>query len=93
MRLRIGELRHRLALEQVQRVDDDCGGATETWALVAELWSAVRATSGDERSTADQLAGQVTHEIWIRRRQDVLPAMRFRGASRVFEIRAVLDDW
>lgn len=93
MRLRIGELRHRLILEQVEREDDLCGGATETWVAIGEVWSAVRATSGDERTAADQLSGTITHEIWIRRRPDVLPAMRFRSAARVFEIRAVLDDW
>lgn len=93
MRLRIGDLRHRLTLEYAVRVDDDCGGATETWVAVAEVWSAVRATSGDERTDADQLAGHVTHEIWIRRRSGVGPDMRFREGGRVFEIRAVLDDW
>ena len=93
MRLRIGDLRHRLALEQAHRVDDDSGGATETWLLVAEVWSAIRATNGDERTNADQLAARVTHEIWIRRRSGVLPDMRFRRGGRVFEIRAVLDDW
>ncbi|MFN3867620.1 MAG: phage head closure protein [Hyphomicrobiaceae bacterium] len=93
MQLRIGDLRHRLTLEQALRDDDDSGGATETWVALAEVWSAVRAMNGDERTDADQLAARVTHEIWIRRRSGVSADMRFRKGGRVFEIRAVLDDW
>ncbi|MCB1504685.1 MAG: phage head closure protein [Hyphomicrobiaceae bacterium] len=91
MEMRIGDLRHRLALEEAARVDDGAGGAEETWMLVDELWAALRPISGQERQVADQLAGRVTHEIWVRYRAGVKPEMRFRAGARVFEIRAVID--
>lgn len=89
--IRIGDLRHRLALETVSRVEDGAGGATETWQQLEELWAAVRPLQGSEREQADQLTGRVTHEIWVRYRSGVKPDMRFRHGMRTFEIRAVLD--
>ncbi len=89
--IRIGDLRHRLLLEEPLRAPDGAGGAIESHALVAELWGHVRPVSGAERLTADRIAGRITHEIWLRHRVGVAPAMRLRLGARVFDIRAVLD--
>lgn len=91
MEIRIGDLRHRLVLEQVVRVDDGIGGADETWETVAEIWAGLRPLTGQEREAADQITGRITHEIWVRHRTGVKPAMRFRHGARLFEIRAVID--
>lgn len=91
MEMRIGELRHRLVIEDVTRVDDGSGGAIESWQQQAELWAALRPLQGSEREDADKMAGRVSHEIWIRHRSGVKPQMRFRSATRVFEIRAIVD--
>ncbi len=58
---------------------------------VAELWAYARPITGDERLAHDQLAGRLTHEVWIRYRAGVVPAMRFRQASRIYEIVAVIE--
>lgn len=91
MAMRIGELRHRLVLEDVSRVYDGSGGAIESWQQQAELWAALRPLRGDEREDAGKLAGHASHEIWIRHRIGVTPQMRFRSGDRIFEIRAVAD--
>lgn len=91
MGIRIGDLRHRLALEAAARTDDGCGGSIETWQEQASLWAAVRPLSGGEREAADQFAGRVTHEVWLRWREGVRPEMRLRFGARTFEIRAVID--
>ena len=88
---RIGALRHRLTLEAPSRAGDGGGGAAVTWEAVAELWAAVRPISGDERLRADAVSGRITHEVWIRHRADVAPAMRFTHGARILEIAAVLD--
>jgi SPP1 family predicted phage head-tail adaptor len=87
----IGKLRDRLTLETPVRSDDGGGGATIAWTTVAEVWGAVRPVSGDERLRADAVTGRVTHQVWIRHRADVAPAMRFRQAARILDIVAVLD--
>lgn len=91
MDLRIGDLRHRLSIEAPVRNDDGLGGSDAAWAEMAVVWAAVRPISGSERERADQFAGRLTHEIWIRYRDDIRPEMRFRFTARTFEIRAVID--
>lgn len=86
-----GALRHLVVLQQPLRSDDGGGGATQTWETVAELWAAVHPVGGEERLSADALTGRLTHEVWIRYRPGVSPAMRFQHAGRTLEIRAVLE--
>jgi SPP1 family predicted phage head-tail adaptor len=85
------ELRHRLTLEELNRISDEGGGFTESWEEVAELWADVRPVSGFERVEADRLSGTVSHAIALRYRSGVTPAMRFRKDSRVFHILAAID--
>jgi SPP1 family predicted phage head-tail adaptor len=89
--LRIGDLRHRIAIETPQRVSDGGGGAVETWDLVAEVWASMRPLSGTERSEADGLAGTVTHEVMMRHRDGLGGGQRLRLGDRIFDLRAVLN--
>lgn len=87
----IGALRHRIVLEAATRVTDGGGGAVVTWLPVADLWASITPTTGTEVVVAEQIAGRVSHEIVVRYRADIVPAMRFRLGSRIFEIIAALD--
>lgn len=89
--VRIGDLRQRLVIERPVRSADGGGGAVETWEAVAEAWGAVIPLTGGERVEADAVTGRVTHEIWIRHRDDVSADMRLRLGARLFEVRAVID--
>jgi len=89
--MNIGTLRERFTLEQPVRTADGGGGASVTWETVTDLWAAVRPITGDERLRHDQLAGRLTHEVWIRYRTGVTPAMRFRQGARIYEIVAVIE--
>jgi SPP1 family predicted phage head-tail adaptor len=86
----IGALRRRMTLEQQTRVADGGGGVTVTWTTVTDLWAELIGLSGAEPFVADGLQGKVTHQITIRRRMDVAPAMRFRMGTRLFLIETVL---
>ena len=85
------DLRHRLALEELQRVEDEGGGFTETWVEVEELWADLRPTGGSESVEADRLAGRVSHEVSLRYRPGVQAAMRFRKGARLFHIVTVIN--
>jgi SPP1 family predicted phage head-tail adaptor len=89
--MNIGSLRERLTLEQPVRTPDGGGGASVAWETVTELWAHLRPISGDERLRHDQLAGRLTHEVWIRHRTGVVPAMRFRRGAHLYEIVGVLE--
>jgi SPP1 family predicted phage head-tail adaptor len=80
-----------LTLEQLSRVADEGGGFTESWVIVATLFADLRPIGGDERFEADRLAGRVTHEIVLRYRAGVGPAMRFRKDTRIFHIVSAID--
>jgi len=85
------DLRHRLVLEELSRTSDDGGGFTESWVTVATLWCDLRPVGGAEGFESDRLAGRVSHEIALRYRPDVVPAMRFRKGARVFHIVSVIN--
>ncbi|MFN3744473.1 MAG: phage head closure protein [Hyphomicrobiaceae bacterium] len=90
MRPATGRLRHRLRLEAASRAPDGGGGAAETWTVIAELWGRIQPTGGTEFFEADGLSGRISHEITLRYRPDVTPAMRLASGSRRFEIMAVI---
>jgi SPP1 family predicted phage head-tail adaptor len=89
--LSIGALRHRIVLERPVRLPDGGGGGIVSWTPVAGLWASVRPTTGMEAVVADQIAGRISHEIHVRYRADIVPAMRFCLSTRTFEILAVID--
>jgi SPP1 family predicted phage head-tail adaptor len=88
---RIGALRHRVTLESVVRLADGGGGAHVSWLPVAEIWAGIMPVSGSEIVSGEAVSGRVSHEIFIRHRAGVEPAMRFRYGARLFEIVAVMD--
>jgi SPP1 family predicted phage head-tail adaptor len=85
------DLRHRLTLAELSRVTDDGGGFTESWVEVATIFADLRPIRGSERVEADRLTGNVTHDVVLRYRPGVVPAMRFREDTRIFQIVAVID--
>lgn len=91
MSVSIGDLRHRLALEAPLATPDGGGGVSRSWTLIAEVWRAIVPADGTEVAAADGMHGRVSHEIWLRYRTGVLPEMRLKLGSRVFEIRSAID--
>jgi SPP1 family predicted phage head-tail adaptor len=90
----IGGMRRRLTLEVQARAADGGGGVAIVWSPVIDLWAEVKNLGGSEQFVAEGLQGKVTHQIAIRKRTDVVPAMRLRQGARIFVIQAVLgrDD-
>ncbi len=87
----IGTLRHRVVLEAPAGPSDGAGGTSQGWSTVATLWAAIEPLSGTETLEADRVSGRITHRLVLRYRLGVVPGMRLRLATRIFEIRSVLD--
>jgi len=90
-RVDIGRMDRRFVIERVGRSADGGGGAVETWTGIGVAWAAVQTPGGAEALQADGLAGRLRHEVIIRWRGDVTPAMRLREGARILDIRAAFD--
>ena len=88
----IGNLRRRITLQQPDRTADGGGGAAIAWSDVATLWAQITPIRGSERQSAEHVQATLRHRIRIRYRADVDPSMRFKADTRLFNIRAVMDE-
>ena len=86
-----GQLRHRVTIQQLTRVEDEGGGYAEVWADVATVWAAIKPMRGNERYEAQQVQSTLTHKVTIRYRAGIKPQMRLLYGNRVFNIEAVID--
>jgi SPP1 family predicted phage head-tail adaptor len=89
--LRIGNLRHRITIQQIARIDDGAGGYTETWASAGTVYADVYPLKGQERYDAQQIQANLSHRVTIRYRADVNPSMRLSYGTRTLVIEAVID--
>lgn|SRR5262245_33171954 len=90
----IGELRHKIQIEQVTEVQDENGIISEQWATFLEVQAQVNPLQGTEAFQARQLDAALDHRIWIRYRPGIKPKMRVRfqeprGPVRYFDIWSV----
>ncbi len=90
-----GQLRHRVTLQQKQRVLNAKGVAESTWETVAKIWANVETLSEDETVQARAMYGSATHRILIRYRKGVTNQWRIQwedeGATRTLSIRGAVD--
>ncbi len=88
----IGALRHRVTLQSGARVPDAGGGAEIVWTDIATLWASLKGIAGNERDAADRLDARAKYRLRLRHREDVKPGMRFVAGSRIYTIKAALDE-
>lgn len=86
-----GQLTVRLDLESSVELPDGQGGVTQSHAVAASLWARIEPVSAELAELGHVERQAVTHRIWIRHRDDVLPGMRFRKGARIFTIRTLHD--
>lgn len=84
----IGEMRHRVTIEQKTRgASDGAGGViSETWTTFAEVWAKLEPQVGREIVAADQNVHRLTHRVTIRHREGVTAAMRIKYQGRTLGI-------
>lgn len=89
----IGEMRHRITVEQKTRgASDGAGGAvSETWSTVFECWAKLDPKAGREIIAADQVVHRLSHVVTIRHRDGVTAAMRVRYQTRTLAILAIRE--
>lgn len=87
----IGEMRHRIKIQELVRIDDGYGGAVEDWVDIANIWAKVEPLRGEERYTAQQIKSELTHKITIRFIKGIKPQMRVIFNDRIFNIESTIN--
>lgn len=83
----IGELDHKVTLEEALQTADGYGGFVTAWNPVIDVWAKIEAVTGRELLPEAERRSRLT----IRWRGGVTPAMRFAYDGRIFEIELVRD--
>jgi SPP1 family predicted phage head-tail adaptor len=89
--VRIGRLRHRIAIERVTETRDTDGSVIETWSTYATVQASIDPISGREYFAAQSVQADVTHRIVIRYLSGIVPKMRVKYGSRIFDILSVIN--
>lgn len=89
--MRMGKLRNRITIQQVQEARSATGAVMETWVTYAEVWAAVEPLRGREFFASRQMQAQVDARVRIRFISGVTPKMRVLWGSRIYLIDAVIN--
>ena len=89
--MKIGDLRHRVTIQEKAVTIDAYGGEVVTWSTVATVWAAVEPLSGREFLEGRRLENEINHRIRIRYREGLTPSMRVTWGDRAFDVEAVTD--
>ena len=89
--MRIGKLRHRITIERVVETQDADGAVIETWSTYATIQASIEPISGREYFAAQSTQADVTHRIGIRYLSGIVPKMRVKYGSRIFDILSVIN--
>jgi SPP1 family predicted phage head-tail adaptor len=89
--VKIGKLRHSITIEQVAGTQDSDGSLIETWSSFANVQASMEPISGREYFAAQTTQADVTHRICMRYLAGVIPKMRVKYGSRIFDILSVIN--
>lgn len=87
-----GELRHRVTIQQEQATLDGQGGRSTTWADLATVWASIEPMAGKESYSWGKLLGESTLVVRMRYRSGIVPKMRLKYGTRLFDITSVIDE-
>ncbi len=90
--MRIGPLRHRVALQSATSSLDEYGGAGLSFSTDATVWASVEPISGRELISAQQQHAETTHRIRVRYTTNVTQESRIVWESRIFEVVSLIDN-
>lgn len=87
----IGDLRHRVIIEQPVRERRPDGSYSESWETRVAAWARVEPLTGREFWAAAEVNSQVTHRVTMRYRPGLTTRNRLRFRERTLNIASVLN--
>ena len=89
--MRAGELRQRLIFQKETRARNSFNEEVVTWATHCTVWGSVLPNAGRKYYEALQANAEVSGEIHIRYRSDILSTMRILHGNRVLAIVSIAN--
>lgn len=89
--LRSGDLRRRVTIQQRTATQDTFGQSSVTWTDLFSCWADIQPMNGRELLAAQAQQFEVTHQVVIRWRSGVTPAMRVVYQGRFMDVQSVID--
>lgn len=89
--MKIGQLRHRLEIQEKKSVKDEWGNQVSEWFTVATAWAAIEPIRGEEYWAAGAQQGETIHRVTMRYVPGVTPEHRLLFGDRILEIESTLN--
>ena len=104
MKVRVGDLKHRVTLQKQSTTADGYGWTVGTYSDVKDVWTKITPLSAYERMRAEQLQSHITHKVLLRWQnelgsgsEELAHGYRILYGSRVFVIHGVIkvdeEEW
>jgi len=89
--MRIGELRHKICIEEKVTRRSSSGSEEVTWSPFLYSGASIEPLTGREFYAARQTQAAISHKITMRYQTGIRPSHRITWAERVFNIEAILN--
>jgi len=89
--MKIGQLRHRLEIQEKKSVKDEWGNQVSEWFTVATAWAAIEPIRGEEYWAAGAQQGETIHRVTMRYVPCVTPKHLLLFGDRILEIESTLN--
>ncbi len=89
--MKIGNLRHRVTLQQKTVIEDDLKQHTENWTDIASVWARIEPLSGREYFAAKQINSEISVRVTIRYLPGITTEARVVFGGRIFEVLSVVN--
>ncbi len=89
--MRIGDLRHRIVIQNKIVSRDSMGAEVITWEGWMSAWASIQPLSGREYFQAQQMQSVVDHKITMRYQPGIQSEMRINWNNRNFDILSIIN--
>jgi len=90
-KLRAGNLRHYITIEQPVENFDSNKELITTWSTFSQVWAEILPLVGREYWSAKQVNAETTGKLRIRYIAGITPKMRIKFGTRIFDITGVIN--
>ena len=87
----VGRMKFRVEIQSRTGVADGMGGQTVSFSTTATVWADIKPLSMIERTQADRLLGDATHELIMRNRALAPTTQRILYGARQFNIVSIVN--